>query len=339
MASPKQIEANRLNALKSTGPRTEDGKASSRFNAVTHGLSASLPDALIGLDGYDDVEERKEAWRRELRPEGDAQDALFDTVVVESARVERCQRTFFALCRQHAERAREQWDDDRRRDAEELAAGIARSPRLIAARLEATPHGCDVKIDLWTGLAAILNRHKVWTDPQRSMALDLLGIHPELRDAGTPLDDLNGDESAGRLALIATEIVRLKTVRERVVSSDQTERAMAEQTLGVEFTKPVQRLDRYERAAVRRQDVAWKRLIQAKKAATPEAAPTKPAPPREVAPPVAPPESVAKRAVTFDPFDGADPIASIATPARSATPVHTNRRQRRRLAALERRAS
>jgi hypothetical protein len=40
MATAKQIEANRRNAQKSTGPRTEEGKAASRFNATTHGLKA-----------------------------------------------------------------------------------------------------------------------------------------------------------------------------------------------------------------------------------------------------------------------------------------------------------
>jgi hypothetical protein len=40
MASDRQIEANRRNAQFSTGPRTEDGKANSRGNAMTHGLTA-----------------------------------------------------------------------------------------------------------------------------------------------------------------------------------------------------------------------------------------------------------------------------------------------------------
>src|ERR1051325_2713102 len=40
MASLKQFEANRRNALKSTGPRTEDGKLRASRNAVRHGLTA-----------------------------------------------------------------------------------------------------------------------------------------------------------------------------------------------------------------------------------------------------------------------------------------------------------
>lgn len=40
MTSLRQIEANRRNALRSMGPRTEEGKRSSRTNAFRHGLTA-----------------------------------------------------------------------------------------------------------------------------------------------------------------------------------------------------------------------------------------------------------------------------------------------------------
>jgi hypothetical protein len=46
MASLKQIEANRRNAQKSTGPRTIEGKQYSRSNALRHGLTA---ETVIGV--------------------------------------------------------------------------------------------------------------------------------------------------------------------------------------------------------------------------------------------------------------------------------------------------
>ena len=54
MTSYRQIEANRRNALKSTGPKTEAGKQVSRRNAVRHGITA---ETVIGA--LEDAEDYK----------------------------------------------------------------------------------------------------------------------------------------------------------------------------------------------------------------------------------------------------------------------------------------
>jgi len=53
MTSFRQIEANRRNALRSTGPTTADGKCRSRQNAVRHGLSAeTVVEIVEDVDDY-----------------------------------------------------------------------------------------------------------------------------------------------------------------------------------------------------------------------------------------------------------------------------------------------
>jgi hypothetical protein len=42
MISEKQLEANRRNALLSTGPKTEAGRNRSRMNALRHGLTGQV---------------------------------------------------------------------------------------------------------------------------------------------------------------------------------------------------------------------------------------------------------------------------------------------------------
>ena len=69
MATRKQIAANRRNALKSTGPRTDRGKSFSRLNGLTHGLrtqpgmlSAESLNELIQIRG-----EYLESWQPQSR--------------------------------------------------------------------------------------------------------------------------------------------------------------------------------------------------------------------------------------------------------------------------------
>lgn len=68
MASPAQIEANRRNALRSTGPRTPRGKQQSRLNAVRHGLTAQT--VLLPGDDPSAYEALRADIHSRLRPEG-----------------------------------------------------------------------------------------------------------------------------------------------------------------------------------------------------------------------------------------------------------------------------
>jgi hypothetical protein len=70
MTSLKQIAANRHNASKSTGPRTEEGKQHTRCNAVRHGLTA---ETVIGT--LEDAEDYK-AFEAAITADYDAQSAV-----------------------------------------------------------------------------------------------------------------------------------------------------------------------------------------------------------------------------------------------------------------------
>jgi hypothetical protein len=79
MTSFRQIEANRRNAAKSTGPQTPEGKQRSRCNAIRHGLTA---ETVIGA--LEDAEDYQ-AFEAAIKADYDAQSATERELVLRLA--------------------------------------------------------------------------------------------------------------------------------------------------------------------------------------------------------------------------------------------------------------
>lgn len=144
MTTEKQSAANQQNAQKSTGPKTEEGKAVAKLNAAKHGI---LSDAVVITKG--EGQERKEAYLRlydDLRdyfkPAGAMEDALVEQIAVTLWRKRRVLRFELGCLRKqldaYQQAARGPEDGD-------LPAGRAKTPcqRLAEAQRQIDHHQAE----------------------------------------------------------------------------------------------------------------------------------------------------------------------------------------------------
>lgn len=90
MASARQIAANRRNAQKSTGPRTPEGRAAVRYNALQHGLCAEH-----NVMAYEDQAEFThllDSLYEEHQPEGYTENSLVAQMAAALWRLRRARR-------------------------------------------------------------------------------------------------------------------------------------------------------------------------------------------------------------------------------------------------------
>jgi len=89
MSTEKQIKANRQNAQKSTGPKTDEGKAAVSQNAVKHGLFAQ---SVIKGENEADYEAFHDKMVAEMKPVGPTEILLAERIVSLWWRLERAER-------------------------------------------------------------------------------------------------------------------------------------------------------------------------------------------------------------------------------------------------------
>jgi hypothetical protein len=87
MATQAQIDANRANSQKSTGPRTPEGRDAVRLNGLRHGLRAET--AVLPVEDPAEFDNLKQQLEAELKPIGAQETILFEDIVLAAWRLRR----------------------------------------------------------------------------------------------------------------------------------------------------------------------------------------------------------------------------------------------------------
>ena len=139
--SPAQLEANRRNAARSTGPRSPEGKANSRRNGLKHGLTGE--GIVLPHEDAEEVDRRIATLEAEIKPRTEMARHLVGRLALLTLRLERSAEHEAKAASHRMRKARAEFDDARLAEVERLYSWIASEPATNARRLRNSPEGID----------------------------------------------------------------------------------------------------------------------------------------------------------------------------------------------------
>ncbi len=257
--SPARLNANRLNALKSTGPKSPEGKAASRLNAFKHGM-AGQGDLPGPGDDLALVARRSAALARELKATGEVGSLMARRAALLSVRMESQADRDLRAKAANAEKGRDEFDAERLGEIDRLIAeldGEGATAALVA--LQEVPDGVSHLIAAWLDLRERL----VSDDPASNLnrATAWLGL------SGDEANSLSNREAIERVDVEVARLERLlDSMTDQAKAIDQA-RTNAGILAGFDPSPEATLAQRYEAAAERGMYRAFKAIAQLNRAA------------------------------------------------------------------------
>ena len=194
MATAAQVEANRLNAQKSTGPKSNNGKIRIRCNALKHGMTARTIMPVLPQEDPKELEERTQQAITAMQPRNPLELELVRRSVQLSAEIERTERVGTAHLAHRVRMATrsgpEMASACELKQVHELGSKLFfqlgfgpgyrdwiadELPAVIVRRLEESAAGCCWLLARWGELLNALGHLGAWNDPEIVRIVGLLG--------------------------------------------------------------------------------------------------------------------------------------------------------------------
>jgi hypothetical protein len=170
-------EINRRNSLRSTGPRSAEGKARARLNALKHGLRAE-EFALPGED-CDELKRLTDEWVDYYEPRSPGERAALDRCVYATVQLKRCARYHVEAVAEQVRQAQEDWDRQQEDEVAELVELLKTEPEKAVRNLKRSTLGCRWLIEEWTNLLRPLDEGQFWLPSELDKAIRLSGESPD----------------------------------------------------------------------------------------------------------------------------------------------------------------
>jgi hypothetical protein len=164
---------NRQKASRSTGPKTAEGKARSRGNALKHGLRAEL--LALPNEDPDALADREREWSDHYRPRNPGEAYLVRTAVRSTLQLDRCDLYLTATLSGQVRAADARWETDRFNDVDRMIDLFDIDHDPAVRGLRANADGCDWLIENWEHLRDTLVARGFWTANDLTLSRHLGG--------------------------------------------------------------------------------------------------------------------------------------------------------------------
>jgi len=248
-----QTAANRRNARKSTGPKTPEGKARSRENALKHGLTGAgiALDAELAraADAY--VEELARDWR----PKSGHERHLIRQAALAMARLDRAP----LIQEEHRDASRvaaaTDWEAMRCDEIAAIVKRLRREPSRLVARLSRSLQGVSWMLQRWAVLQEALEEDGQWSEEDRELAYTLLGRDPEMRRGRFRIREDAPREALEKL--VAEETRRWNERLDVLANLDAIDRQLGVSGATFDASPLARRFHRYEQDCQRKLNAAF----------------------------------------------------------------------------------
>ncbi len=176
LTDKERSKQNSINAKKSTGPKSEAGKANSRKNALKHGLTAKV----LVMPNEDPVKiaAREDHWNDYYNPQSPGAQHLVYLCVASTILTDRVAIAHHGEIEKQVIKAEECWLNEKSDLLEDLKTLLLDSPALGYRMLRREAIGCGYLVARWRFLDKIFHERGFWSKEECDEVIRLIGVAP-----------------------------------------------------------------------------------------------------------------------------------------------------------------